>query len=149
MLTALLLSSFLIAGEARVIDGDTIDLAGQRVRLVGIDAPETRQTCEDEERQTYACGKEATRQLKWLLRNSEVTCETETNKNGKPERYGRLLAVCWVDGIDINQWMVRRGHALAYIAYSRRYLVDQVRAEALQIGLWRGTFVAPWEWRRK
>ena len=145
MLTALLLSSFLLAGEARAVDGDTLDLAGQRVRLFGVDAPEKRQTCEDEDRQTYACGREAQRALAWLIRHSEVTCETEK----KRDIYRRVLATCWVDGIDIGEWMVRRGHALAYIAYSRKYLNDQVRAETLQIGVWRGTFVAPWEWRKR
>lgn len=145
MMSALLLSAFLLAGEARAVDGDTLDIAGQRVRLFGIDAPEKRQTCEDEDRQEYACGIQSQRALAWLIRHSEVTCEADN----KRDRYNRILAVCWVDGIDVGEWMVRRGHALAYIAYSRRYLNDQVRAETMQIGVWRGNFVAPWEWRRR
>ena len=48
-----------MTGPVRVIDGDTLDLAGTRVRLWGIDAPETRQTCEGRDGQTYECGRES------------------------------------------------------------------------------------------
>lgn len=132
-----------ISGVAAVIDGDTIKIEGQTVRLFGIDSPETKQWSEDENRKPYACGIVAKAWLTWLLHNVQVTCKTEARK----DRYGRYLAVCYTDNIDINDWMVGRGLALAYIAYSRQYLAVQVDAETRGVGLWRGTFIAPWEWR--
>lgn len=132
-----------LSGPAVVTDGDTIKINGQKVRLYGIDAPEAKQWCEDENRKTYACGIEAKAWLTWLLHHVEVTCNLETKK----DFYKRTLAVCYTDNIDINEWMVGRGQALAYVAYSRKYLATQVDAEARGVGIWRGTFVAPWEWR--
>lgn len=138
-----LAAALTLTGPAVVTDGDTIKIQGQKVRLFGIDAPEAKQWCEDENRKAYACGIEAKAWLTWLLHNVEVTCKPEARK----DRYGRVLAVCYTDGISINEWMVGRGQALAYIAYSRQYLAVQVDAEARGVGIWRGTFTAPWEWR--
>lgn len=135
--------ALLLSGQATVIDGDTIDLAGQRVRLYGIDAPEVKQWCVDEDEQSYACGRDAKAALQWLVRGRVIECTPE----GK-DAYRRVLATCHVDLIDINQWMVQRGHALAYTRYSARYLADEDEAQSNGVGLWRGRFTPPWEWRR-
>ena len=61
---------------------------------------------------------------------------------------GGLLAVCHSGGVNINAWMVARGWALAYRRYSVEYVDEERAARAARRGIWRGQFVAPWEWRR-
>ena len=97
-----------ITGPARVIDGDTLDVAGQRIRLHGIDAPESRQTCQIKG-VPWACGVAAWGELVQLVAGRDVTCETRDI-----DRYGRAGAVCAADGDDINAAMVAQGWALAY-----------------------------------
>ncbi len=129
-------------GSARVVDGDTLELAGVRVRLHGIDAPESGQSCRAGGR-PWPCGREAARALARRIAGEPVTC---------PERdrdvYGRVVAVCTVGGQDLNRWMVAEGWAFAYRRYSRAYVAAESRARAARRGIWRGEVVAPWEWRR-
>lgn len=129
---------------ATAVDGDTIDLAGQRVRLYGIDAPEIAQTCHIGAT-AYPCGKESLSHLVQLIAGQTVTC-TERAR----DRWRRLVAVCKLpDGTDIGRQMVRNGHALAFVRYSLDYQPDERYAQAARAGLWRGSFVPPWEWRHR
>ena len=130
------------SGRATVIDGDTLDVAGVRVRLWGIDAPESRQTCLWAE-VTYPCGQLATQHLRALVGGQEVTCAPRTR-----DRYGRTVALCRVEALDLGAAMVRDGWALAFVRYAADYLGLEGEARAARRGLWQGTFVAPWEWRR-
>ena len=132
-----------VIGEARVLDGDTIDVAGERVRLHGIDAPEKRQIC-TVAGVDYDCGKNATRMLTGVINGRQVTC-----KGNKRDRYGRLVAVCYVGNEDVNAEMVREGWALAYRKYAKDYVGEESEARAAGTGLWRGQFVEPWEWRKE
>jgi endonuclease YncB( thermonuclease family) len=98
-----------ITGSACVIDGDTVEVAGQRIRLHGIDAPESKQRCRAG-RSEIECGKEATKVLRSIIARESVTCEGRD-----VDRYGRIVAVCRnSDGEDINAAMVAQGWALAY-----------------------------------
>jgi endonuclease YncB( thermonuclease family) len=78
-----------IIGRASVIDGDTIEIRGQRIRLFGIDAPESRQTCTDAQGAGYRCGQRAAQALDYRISESPVTCEPKDK-----DRYGRIVAVC-------------------------------------------------------
>ena len=131
-----------LSGRARVIDGDTLDLGGARIRLHGIDAPESAQRCRAQGR-FWACGREATRALARLIRGKRVTCGERDR-----DRYGRIVAVCTAAGQDLNAWMAAGGWALAYRQYSRAYVAPERRARAARRGVWRGEFVPPWDWRR-
>ena len=111
-----------IAGQATVTDGDSLQVSGHRIRLFGIDAPESRQTC---------------------VAGRPVACAERDR-----DRSGRIVAVCRVDGHDINAWMVSRGMAVAYRKDSRAYVAQERSAKAARRGLWRGDFIAPWDWRR-
>ncbi len=133
-----------LAGHATVIDGDTISLAGSRVRLAGIDAPELRQTCMAKSGAKTACGETAARALAALVGRSDVVCNGEGT-----DAYDRLLAVCVAGGIDVNARMVETGHALAFVKYDSRYLAEKRRARKAAAGVWAGTFEMPWEWRRQ
>ena len=99
-----------IAGPAKVIDGDTIEIAGQRIRLHGIDAPEGRQTCR---RYTviWLCGAEAAKSLRYLIDGRRVTCQERD-----VDWFGRIVAVCHAGGQDLNGRLVAEGMALAKAA---------------------------------
>ncbi len=147
-LAALLLFAFPalaqdITGPARVIDGDTIDIAGQRIRLHGIDTPESRQTCARGEREVR-CGRAATAALRRLIDNEPVSCQERD-----VDRYGRIVAVCLnTEGQDVGAELVREGWALAYRQFSLDYVGEELEAKATKAGLWSMDFVEPWEWRR-
>jgi endonuclease YncB( thermonuclease family) len=131
-----------LTGRASVIDGDTIEIHGQRIRLFGIDAPESRQTCEANG-QTYRCGQQAALSLADHVGQRTVACEQRDN-----DRYGRIVAICRAGAEDLNAWLVSQGWALAYRHYSTAYLAEEDAARTAHLGIWRGTFTAPWEWRR-
>lgn len=131
-----------IVGKAWVIDGDTIDVAGRRIRLIGIDAPESAQSCTDSLKRSWSCGRAATRALVDLVAGRELACASSGL-----DRYRRVLAVCRLpDGSDVNAWLVRQGWALAY-GYTTPYVSEEAEARAQRRGIWTGTFIAPWEWR--
>ncbi len=130
------------SGTARVIDGDTIDIGGSRIRLHGIDAPESGQACMIGTRR-WNCGLQATAALRGLIGGRPVHCTV----SGR-DRYGRGIAVCTISGADVNAWMVANGWALAYRRYSRDYVRHEDKARAGRLGIWRGEFVKPWDWRR-
>ncbi len=131
-----------LQGPARVIDGDTIEVAGPRVRLHGIDAPEADQTCRVGD-QEWRCGRDATAQLAEITSGQDVRCEGRDQ-----DRYGRIVAVCFVGDTDLNAWLASEGWALAYRKYSLDYVDEEDRARASRRGLWRGEFTPPWDWRR-
>ncbi|HET6389619.1 thermonuclease family protein [Hyphomicrobium sp.] len=133
----------IISGLGRVVDGDTLDVGGVRVRLEGIDAPETTQTCQTANGGTWACGKAAAAMLRKLAESQDVACD----RTGT-DRYRRTLATCFVDGMNIEEAMVRAGLAWAFVKYSTSYVAVEAEARKQKIGVWQGPAQAPWEFRR-
>lgn len=133
-----------ITGIARVSDGDTISIEETRIRLNGIDAPETDQVCLDEAGNTYPCGIAARDELARLVRNRTVTCT-----GNETDRYGRRIMTCFFGETDINAAMVTGGWALAFRRYADIYVGEEQAARARQAGLWPGAFIAPWDWRHR
>ncbi len=131
-----------MAGVASVIDGDTIEVHGQRIRLHGIDAPESRQLCRLDGK-PWQCGKDAANALADKIGRRPVTCEDLGR-----DRYDRIIARCTVAGEDLEKWMVQQGLALAYRRYSLDYVDEEADARAARHGIWASEFVKPWEWRR-
>jgi endonuclease YncB( thermonuclease family) len=135
-----------ITGQARVIDGDTLDVSGIRIRLHGIDAPEARQTCESAAGVVYLCGAEAAKTLREMIAGRPVRC---VDRSRLADRYGRIIAVCYDDaGRDLNDAMVRAGQAVAYRRYSLDYVEAEDAARAARVGIWSGRFAMPAEWRQ-
>lgn len=128
----------------RVVDGDTIVLNSKKIRLHGIDSPETKQKCLNEKNIEYFCGLQATNELKNIIGKYEVSCIRKDK-----DRYGRLISVCYVNGEDINALLVERGWALAYRKYSKDYVHQENQARINNLGLWSGKYTLPWEWRNK
>jgi endonuclease YncB( thermonuclease family) len=149
---ALLLGGFLvsssawadgIAGQAFVIDGDTLEIQGVRIRLFGIDAPESDQTCHDDDGKLYRCGLKAADELSSFTAGKTVSCMPQNL-----DQYGPVFAVCSVGDIDIADWMVRNGFALDWPQYSRgKYAEAQKAAEHSGDGMWGGQWVEPWRYR--
>lgn len=131
-----------ITGRASVIDGDTIEIHGTRIRLHGIDAPESGQTC-TKANQAYRCGQQSALALDELISRATVTCEQKD-----VDRYGRVVAECFSNHINLNASMVKAGWALAYREYSADYVTDELYAQQKKSGMWAGEFQAPWEYRK-
>lgn len=134
-----------VAGVASVIDGDTIEVHGQRVRFNGIDAPESGQYCDDAKGFEYPCGRRSAEALDAFLAASKpVHCTFVTW-----DRYGRFVGDCMrADGTNVAAWMVERGQALDWPKYSNgAYAAQQATAKTSKVGLWVGSFQTPWEWR--
>ena len=141
-----------LAGPPKVIDGDTIEIAGTAIRLYGIDAPEFGQLCRIGER-AYDCGRIARTALLDLTAGVTVRCtlappSPEDGPEDGPEdategRIGR----CSADGYDLSEGMTYTGWALALRPVSERYVAFEERARTGGRGLWKGQFIAPWDWR--
>ena len=132
-----------LIGKAKVLDGDTIEISGKRIRLFGIDAPENGQICTIR-RKPFRCDQAATSALADKIGGRTVQCEPKDL-----DIYSRIVSVCFLDGEDINGWMVARGWALAYRHYSHDYVDQEERAARSKLGMWQGEFEPPWDWRRK
>lgn len=131
-----------LTGVASVIDGDTLEIHGTRIRLFGIDAPESGQLCTRESGERWRCGQHAALALSDQIGRATVTCIGRDT-----DRYRRLIAVCRSRGVDLNGWMVAQGWALAYRRYSMDYVPAENRASQSRRNIWSGSFDMPWEWR--
>jgi endonuclease YncB( thermonuclease family) len=134
----------LITGPVRAIDGDTIVLGKTHIRVLGIDAPEMKQTCIGSDGVTvYECGRDARATMLDIIHNDPVTCQSK-----KTDKYRRALAVCYTETVsDIGEEMVRRGWAVRYLARKGVYVSAQNEAKTAARGLWSGRFEMPANWR--
>lgn len=132
-----------ISGRAQAIDGDTLTIGGQKVRLHGVDAPELDQTCTTAGRD-WPCGAFARDLLAELIGRARLSCAVQDI-----DRYGRAVAVCMAGPRDINAELVRAGGAVAYTRYSDRYRPAERAARAEGLGIWSGTMEQPEDYRHK
>ncbi len=132
-----------IIGQASVIDGDTLEIQGQRIRLSGVDAPESDQLCRGDDSLQYRCGAKAANELARFIAGRPVSC-----KGVDVDQYERVVGVCSVGGQDIGEWIVRSGLALDWPRYSKgKYAGAQKEAERAGRGVWAGSYVVPWDYR--
>jgi len=132
-----------IVGQATVIDGDTFKIGPVKIRLHGVDAPESGQTC-SENGTTWRCGQQAALALDEQLRGQHLKCWP------KGQSYDRVVAQCWVSetGEDIAEWLSLNGWAVAAPKYSQVYLPAEAQAKAAGLGVWSSDFELPWVWRK-
>jgi endonuclease YncB( thermonuclease family) len=131
-------------GVSRIVDGDTLAIGSTKIRLEGIDAPETDQVCLNAKGVRWSCGIDARDQLAAHIAGQDIKCSS----NGI-DAYRRTLATCYLADEDLNGWLVQQGWALAYVKYSSKYVRVEEDARTQQRGIWQGAFIAPWDWRHR
>lgn len=139
LVSAFLIEREVLEGPAIAVDGDTLQMAGGRIRLAGMDAPELRQECH-RDRRSWACGEAARRALDEMLARGPAKCAV-----GSTDPYGRLVARCLVAGTDLADRLVRDGLAVAY--RGRDYAGAEAEAQAARRGIWAGSFQRPADYR--
>ena len=129
--------------EVKIIDGDTIELNGEKIRFSGIDTPELKQTCYRNS-EVILCGVQARKLLIEKIGKNDVKC----TKEGK-DQYKRTLAECFVKDLSLSSFLVREGYAFAYRKYSKKFVNDEDYARKNNLGMWSMRFEYPWDWRKK
>lgn len=132
----------LIAGNAVVVDGDTIRIGPVSIRIHGIDAPEQDQTCDKRSGQKWRCGEAATGAMSALVKGRTVECVPLDT-----DAYRRIVARCHAGDLDLGAEMVGRGFAWAYRRYADDYTQAEGIARANGRGIWQGEALPAWEYR--
>ena len=138
------ISSTEIIGKPIVIDGDTIKILNKKIRLHGIDSPEIKQSCLYKNNKKWECGMDAKKALNNFIIDKNLRCISK-----KKDRYKRLIGTCYLRDIDIQEWMVKNGWAIAYRKYSKKYIEAEVYAKNNNLGIWQGNFIEPQKWRQQ
>ena len=133
-----------IQGTASVIDGDTIEIHGERIRLDAIDAPESSQLCIDAAGKRYRCGQKSAFALADMIGRSVVSCQPKGR-----DRYKRVIATCFKGPINLNAWIVSQGWAVAFRKYGIDYIGEEDQARIARRGIWAGSFEMPSDWRAR
>jgi endonuclease YncB( thermonuclease family) len=129
----------------RIDDGRTLTVAGQVVRLWGIDAPDLRQHCRNAEGDDYACGENARLALELLIGGKPVSCLSKGRDSAE-----RIMAQCEAGGNDLGTLLVVTGRAIDFPPVSAGWYAEyEDGARSRRAGLWGGVFEMPWDWRRR
>ena len=133
-----------ISGPARVIDANTLDVAGDRIDLYGIRAPGLLHDCRLRYNiVVYQCGVFAKNRLAKILGSRMVRCEPRGRGN-----WGRIAAICRVDGEDLGERLVREGWALADRRYDLGYVAAEDEARRERRSMWMQGTTPRWSMRR-
>jgi endonuclease YncB( thermonuclease family) len=132
-----------LTGRASVIDGDTLEIHGTRIRLWGVDAPEGSQLCRGDDSLQYRCGAKAASELDAFIAGRPLTCIPISL-----DQYQRTVATCSLGDVNLGEWLVRNGLAIDWPEYSKgKYDALQREAEHAGRGIWAGSYVEPWLYR--
>ena len=140
----LFLSSPSFAQLVKIVDGDTIYINKIKYRFHGIDAPEMKQICIDENNKNIKCGVLSKQKLVAKINHQKVNC-----KHISVDRYKRVVAECFVNSESLSRYLVKNGYAFAYRRYSDQFVQDEEYAKLNQLGLWKMKFDFPWDYRKK
>ena len=125
-----------VVGRASVIDGDTVNVQGQRVRLYGIEAPARNQLCSDPKGRQWRCGDKAALAFFDHIGVRPIACEQKSRG-----RNNEIIAICYQGGKDINSWLVSNGWAKADRQASDLYVFEENEAKRARLNLWAGSIV--------
>lgn len=130
-----------VEGTATMEDADIVKIGDARIILWGVDAPEKRQKCRFSGDREWDCYETARRQMELLIEAGPWTCTPQ-----EEDRFGNLLAICEVEGTNINSYLVRKGYAAAYLDQTDAFAADQDAAKTEKLGLWQdgASFDEPW-----
>ena len=132
-----------VTSSVKITDDDSIKIGKRLIRPQGIDAPELKQKCKKKNLE-YSCGIDSKNFLKNLVKDFDLKC-----KYKELDRYNRILGMCFVKGVNINEQMVENGWALAYRKYNKIFIENENNARKNLRGIWAGDFEKPWDWRKK
>lgn len=132
-----------VQGSAYVHDGDTFTVAGTKIRLFGVDAPEMDQTCEMPDGSDWACGRWSRDQVRDILKGRDLRCVKRVY-----DKYGRMVARCYLEDQDLAKMLVRDGIVFSYASFSRDYIKVEKAAAVAGRGLWVAKVMSPAEFRR-
>lgn len=131
-----------IMGRATAVDGDTIEIRGERIRLHGIDAFQPRQRCRTAKRRSYRCGRRAGAAMQRLINGQRIACvRLGGGRNA-------TIATCWRGSEDLGAAMVLSGWAVATGGPGGPYSIHERMAKRRQAGAWSGQFTRPSQWHR-
>lgn len=136
-------NQIIVMGKAKIIDGDTIHIGNNKIRLHGIDAPELDQHC-NYKGKDWKCGQQSKTFLLHKTNLNTVNCRVIDI-----DKYKRYIAICFVDKLNINKTMVNNGWAIAYRYYSKDYIDEEFIAKKNKLGIWKGQFEEPYLYRKK
>lgn len=128
-------------GQATAIDGDSLRIGLAEFRLLGIDAPEYRQTCKRGD-EVWNCGEQARIVMDGLIAGKSITCQ----RRGV-DPYGRIVATCKAGATDLAAALARSGFAVALPQFSTAYVASAEQAKSERLGIWSGEFQMPAEFR--
>ena len=128
-------------GHARVIDGNTLEISGQKFQIFGTDAPDIPQGCFKEDEVFYRCGYESARYLHSLIDGKRVHCLPV--ERVQPHV---TLARCSTGGKDLGEKIVKEGYAVVAPGIAV-YSGEEAEAKQSKRGLWSGKFMLPHQWR--
>jgi endonuclease YncB( thermonuclease family) len=138
----------ILSGHPTVTDGDTYRFeSGIRIRLFGVDAPEKNQKCETNGA-WYPCGQEAQKFVQGFIGKNELVCELTGDKT-----YDRFVAICSVGGKDLGEAIIAAGYGFPYREFLKKhrleapYIAAEKVAQSKKLGLNRGRFILPADWR--
>ena len=80
--------------------------------------------------------------------NKKLMVVVEKDGKKKTIHFGARSMQHFKDKTNINAWMVRNGHAVAYRKYSKKFVSQEIFAKKEKLGLWSGTFMMPWDYRK-
>jgi endonuclease YncB( thermonuclease family) len=133
----------MLRGTATVIDGQTLEIEGRRLALVGVLAPPLAMSCTTKREKSYPCGELARQALADLVGGNQIVCSVAAaTQVGAPTE-----AVCQIGPFSLSEMIIASGRVLARPGVSERYDKAARSARLLGEGLWKGGFPPPETWR--
>ena len=131
-------ANLIIKDIAEAGDGVSLEINGKQIRLFNVDAPEWDQKCSNRTGEEYACGSEASKYLRALVKEGEVRCKVL-----RKDYYKRFLSICTNQaGKNLSIELIKAGWALPYYTNSEYYEYKHIAKKAKK-GIWQGEFTLP------